>query len=144
MTAVPNPKPMIRAIVALTCLLFVTNVQAGTVLDFWHSYVPPQTGQKHYSFHVTNCKRGIFFGSCGISTTSQQWAFTVDLTGENLIYSKDQVSLSSEDGNPLKVVSGQITINQKQTVATIDLVVDQSGATNNFVGNGTYKIKKLK
>src|SRR5690349_21132872 len=112
-------------VVGFTFFFVVANAKAGTVLDFWHAYVPPQTGQKHYSFHVANYKRGIFVGSCGISTKSQQWAFSVDLTGEDSIYGSNRVSVSNDDGKPLKVVSGQITINQKQTLATIDLGIAQ-------------------
>jgi len=128
----------------LALVLFSPGANASTVLDFWHSYVPPQTGVKHYSFHLANYKRGIFFGSCGLSTKSQQWAFSIDLTGEGPTYEKDQTTISDDNAKPLKIVAGQIRINPTQNTAQIDLLVETAGATNKFIGNGTYKIKKVK
>jgi hypothetical protein len=135
---------LLRSVILAAFLCAASMAKAGTVLDFWHSYVPPQTGVKHYSFHVTNYKRGIFFGSCGLSTKSQQWAFSVDLAGDGPAYDSDRVDLSDDSAKSLKVVSGQISIDAAQTVATIELTVEQAGVTNKFVGNGKYKIKKLK
>src|SRR5438045_3700403 len=107
-----------RAAAILLFASMLMNAGAGTVLDFWHSYAPPQTGQKHYSFRLTNYKRGLFFGSCGISTKSQQWAFNIDLAGDGPTYGKDQVSLSDDNAMPMAVVSGSVTIDGKQAFAT--------------------------
>ncbi len=129
-------------VIILSC--WTANAGAGTSLDFWHSYTPPETGQKHYSFHLVNYKRGLFFGSCGLATRSQQWAFQFDLGGEGLRYGPEQISLSNEDGKQIHIVSGQISIDPKQTRALIALEIEQAGATNHFGGNGNYPIKKLK
>jgi hypothetical protein len=124
--------------------VFVTSdVRAGTVLDFWHSYIPPPPSQTHYSFHLGNYKRGIFFGSCGISTKCQQWAFQFDLTGDGPVYTTDQLTLTDDNGKSLKIVSGKISIEQKQTTAIIELQIERDDVTNQFVGNGKFKIKKI-
>jgi hypothetical protein len=132
-----------RAVILIFASMLM-NARAATVLNFWHSYTPPQAGQKHYSFRLSNYKRGLFFGSCGISTKSQQWAFNIDLAGDGPTYGKDQVSLSDDNAKPAPVVSGSVAIEGKQTFATISLKVAQAGTTNDFVGNGRYKIEKLK
>jgi len=126
-------------------VLFATApVRAGTVLDFWHDYTPPQTDEKHHGFHLANYKRGLFFGSCGISTRSLQWGFTCDLAGDGPVYEAGKLTLTGEDLKPIKIVAGRITIDGKQTTAVITLEVEQAGRTNQFIGNGTYRIKPLK
>jgi len=131
-----------RFIIIVAMLGSTGFARAGTVLDFWHSYTPPQTGQKHWSFHLANYKRGIFFGSCGISTKSQQWAFQFDLAGDGLAYGPSRMSLTDDNLKSVRIVSGNITIDDKQTRAVIALEVEQGGITNQFIGNGAFKIKK--
>src|SRR5437879_3336376 len=108
-------------ILCVCFILFSTRADAATVLDFWHTYTPSQTAVKHYSFHLGNYRRGIFFGSCGLSTKSQQWAFSVDLAGEGPAYGKEQTTISDNNARPLKIVAGQIRINPSQNTAQIDL-----------------------
>src|ERR1044071_1378960 len=120
----------------LTALFITgTNVFAGVTLDFWHSYVPSQTGQTNYSFHLADYKRGLFWGSCGPSTKSLQWAYTFNLTGDGTNYSTEQITLTDDKGKPVKIVSGRIAIDAKGDKATINLKIEQAGATNKFVGN---------
>ena len=49
-----------RFILAASLVCAAVNAGAGTLLDFWHSYTPPQTGEKHYSFRLCKYKRGLF------------------------------------------------------------------------------------
>ncbi len=128
----------------LALMLFGAKAQAGTTLDFWHSYVPAEKRETHYGFHLTCYKRGLFFGSCGPSTKSLQWAFTFDLAGQGPVYPARQVSVSDDNSQPLRVVSGQVVIDEKRHTATIDLEVESAGRTNKFIGNGTYRIHRLK
>ena len=136
--------PILPRLFLLVLMLRAVDTRAGTVLDFWHSYTPPQTTQPHYSFHLANYKRGLFFGSCGFSTRSQQWAFDVDLSGDGPVYEMGNMKISDDSLVKLNVVSGAITIDEKRTVATITLQVEQGGVTNQFTGNGNYAIVKLK
>lgn len=130
--------------IIIAAVLGATGVaRAGTVLDFWHSYTPPQTGQKHWSFHLTNCKRGIFFGSCGISTKSLRWAYQFDLTGDGPDYAPSGIQLTDGDLKPVRIVAGKVVIGDRQGRAVVDLEVEQGGVTNRFIGNGTFKIRKL-
>ncbi len=119
------------------------NVHAATVLDFWHSYKHAQTHQIHYSFHLSKYKRGLFLGSCGPSTKSQQWSFSFDLAGEGPTYSNEDFTVSDDNGKPLRVVSGQVTTDLKRGRASIQCEVEIRGSTTKFVGNGEYKIRKL-
>jgi hypothetical protein len=132
-------------IICLAVLFIVSaNAFAGVTLDFWHSYVPPQTGVTNYSFHLTDYKRGLFWGSCGPSTKSLQWAYTFNLAGNGTNYSSEQIALADDNGKPVKIISGQIAIDTKHGKATIKIEIEQAGATNKFIGNGEYKIVKLK
>src|SRR5512135_3553561 len=97
------------------CVLFLcflsaaANAQAGTELDFWHSYTHQPSGVVHFSFHLANYKRGFFFGSCGLATRSLQWEYDVDLAGAGPRYTSDQITLRRE-GKEVSIVSGTINL----------------------------------
>jgi len=135
---------MTRYILIIGLAGIAGNALAGTVLDFWHPYASAQTHQTHYSFHVSQYKRGLFWGSCGPSTTSQQWSFNFDLAGEGPVYSSQNIGLSDDNGKALRVVSGEVTTDLKRGRAKIEIEIESSGHTNKFIGNGEYAIRKLK
>ncbi len=129
-------------VVLLTLVVLASEAQAGTELSFWHSYTPP-AGEIHFSFHIANYKRGLFFGSCGPSTRSLQWAYDVCLVGKGPVYRKEQITITS-DSRSVAVADGTITIDSKQQRATIDLRAGNQDGPTNFVGNGTWRIRKAK
>lgn len=133
-----------KILVGSALSLMAANAQAGTTLDFWHSYRHGQTGEMHYCFHLSRCKRGLFWGSCGPSTKSQQWAFTFDLAGDGPTYSSQQLSISDDNARPMRVASGQVITNIKRMTAKIDVEIESGGHTNKFAGNGEYAIHTLK
>lgn len=133
-----------KILAGIALCLIPAGAQAGTTLDFWHSYQHAQTGGVHYGFHLSRCKRGLFWGSCGPSTKSQQWSFTFDLAGDGPTYSAQQLSVSDDNAAPMRVVSGQVTTDIKRMTAKINIEVETGGHTNKFVGNGEYAIHKLK
>jgi hypothetical protein len=126
-------------------ILFASvSLEAATKLDFWHSYGHQPGGTTHFAFHLASYKRGLFFGSCGPSTLSLNWSFSFDLAGDGLIYDHQHVKLTTDDATEIKLVSGEITIDSKRQNAEISLFVDQNGSTKAFIGNGKYRIRKLK
>jgi hypothetical protein len=133
-----------RIPLVVSVLLVGHSLFAGTTLDFWHSYVHAQTQERHYSFHLTQCKRGLFWGSCGPSTKSLQWSFTFDLAGDGPVYDAKRISISDDNGKALHVISGQVTTTAKQSIAKIALQVENEGRTNTFIGNGDHPIHGLK
>ena len=133
-----------RGWIAILVLLAANSLLAGTTLDFWHSYVHAKSQERHYSFHLAQCKRGLFWGSCGPSTKSLQWSFTFDLAGDGPIYDAKSISLSDDNGKALRVASGQVTTSAKRSIAKIALTVENEGHTNTFVGNGEYRIHEIK
>jgi hypothetical protein len=135
----------IARISSLAVLLFMgAPAFAGTELDFWHSYGHAPGSQTHYAFHLAEYKRGLFFGSCGLSTKSLQWSFNFDLAGDGPVYPAPQLSLSDDNGKAVRVISGQVVTDAKRGTATIAIEIESAGATNKFVGNGEYRIKKAK
>jgi hypothetical protein len=86
----------------------------------------------------------LFWGSCGPSTKSIQWSFNFDLAGLGPIYSQRQFTVSDDDGKTLNVVSGQVVTDLQRMTAKVDLEIASSGRTNKFVGNGDYRIHKIK
>jgi hypothetical protein len=131
-------------VIMIAAVLVATSVRAVTKLDFWHAYRHAQAHETHYGFHLTAYKRGLFWGSCGPSTKSQQWAFTFDLAGDGPIYTNDQFSVSDDNGKAVPVVAGQVRTDMKRRVARIDIEVESAGHTNKFVGNGEFRIQLLK
>jgi hypothetical protein len=137
---------MRRFLVLIICALGLaaTETRAGIELDFWHSYLNAQTHLKHFSFHLASYKRGLFFGSCGPSTRSQQWFFTIDLLGEDPVYDAAHVSVSNDDGASVSVRSGTVRVDQEKKWATIELTVGSTDGPKPFVGNGRFRIVALK
>jgi hypothetical protein len=140
---------IVLSLVLIACFLSLApQASAGTELNFWHSYVHHPSGVTHFSFHIANYKRGLFFGSCGPSTRSLQWGYDVDLAGPGPRYTPDQIALRV-DGKTVSVVSGTIGIDTRQEQATIQLQIAQPG-TNQLVtstifpGNGTHRIRKAR
>jgi hypothetical protein len=133
-----------RPFLLLLIMLTTARSFAGTTLDFWHSYTHAKTGDQHYAFTLASCKRGLFFGSCGISTRSQSWAFSFDLIGDGPVYTGDQLIVSDDGLKPVKIMSGGITMDAKHEYATINLQIDQGGAKREFVGNGRYHVHAVK
>ena len=127
----------------LAGLWMPTEAWAGTGLDFWHSYLHAPDSVRHYSFRLTSYKRGLFFGSCGPSTKSLQWAYDIDLAGPGPTYEKNLIKIT-EDGKDIELFSGSVVIDLKRDQATIDLQVKVAGSPVSFRGNGLYRIKKLK
>jgi len=117
------------------------SVHAATKLDFWHSYGHQPT---HFAFHLASYKRGLFFGPCGPSTMSLNWSFDFDLAGDGPTYDHGHLKLTNDEAAEIKVVSGEITIDSKRENAEISLFVNKDGSTTAFIGNGKYRIKKLK
>src|SRR5260370_23519409 len=111
----------------LGSIWLAAEAHAETKLDFWHSYAHQPSGVTHYSFHIANYKRGLFFGSCGPSTRSLQWEYDVDLAGSGPVYEKPQVYITCE-GKQIEVFSGTVTFEPNQRQAQIYLRVKSRGA----------------
>jgi hypothetical protein len=129
--------------VAVAALTVATSAFAGTTLDFWHSYVHAQDQQRHYGFHLAQYNRGLFVGSCGLSTKSLRWSFTFDLAGDGPAYDGNKISIADDNGKPVHIISGEVTLDAKRSSAKFQLQIESAGATNTFVGNGEYRIHKL-
>jgi hypothetical protein len=137
---------MIIARITSLAVIFLASASAfaGTELSFWHSYVHAQTSETHHAFRLADFKRGLFWGSCGPSTKSLRWSFNFNLAGDGPVYPGRQIILSDDNAQTLRVVSGQVVTDAKRGTATIAIEIESAGATNKFVGNGEYRIKKAK
>jgi hypothetical protein len=125
-------------------LLSARSALAGVTLDFWHSYIHAQTHQTHFNFHVAKYKRGLFWGSCGLSTKSLEWSFNFDLAGDGPVYIGQQITVSDDNGKPAHVAAGRVVTDRKRLAAKIEIEIDSGGSTNKFIGNGEYRIKRAK
>ena len=130
----------VRVAIIVVFTFVAASALAGTTLDFWHSYVHAQTNEKHFGFHLARYKRGLFWGSCGPSTKSLQWAFNFDLAGDGPVYSTKQFSLSDDNGKVVHISSGQLATDARRHSIKIDIEVESEGRTNKFIGNGEYRI----
>jgi hypothetical protein len=117
---------------------------AGTTVDMWGSDTNAQGIQTDCAFELRNFKGGLFLGIC--PTTKQlQWSYHFELSGEGPQYGvrtvrvDDSLAFDQQLTKAyLKVVSGHIAVDQNAQSVEIDIQVEQAGATNQFVGNGTY------
>lgn len=119
-------------------------MHAGTELSRFHSYTNALDHQVHHAFTVARYKRGLFFGSCGPSTKSLQWSYDFDVAGGGSQVVAEQIKLTSSDFSVVEIAAGSIKIDQAGGVVQIQLVVQEKGKGQPFVGNGTYKVKSEK
>jgi hypothetical protein len=106
-----------------------------------HSYVHGASGERHVVLHLTDYKRGLFFGSCGPSSRSLRWEYTLDLKGPGPSYGKEAIEIKDGELRPTKVESGFITVDSKTHKATIALRITVESGTKEFAGNGSFKFK---
>ena len=128
----------------LTCSLFLSLARitsAGTEVSLWHSYTNQPSGQIHFAFDLRNVKRGLFFGSCGPSTRSLQWEYGFELKGKTTEYAKDDIDLKDANFHLVPVDSGKILVDEKKSTIQITIKVSTNGVAQDFIGNGTYKVR---
>ena len=127
-------------LLALICLLPVGS--RGAVELTSHSYLHNPSGQVHVVFHLANYKKGLFFGSCGPSTRSLRWEYHLELTGKGPDYSISDIELKDGNLQTVQLQAGSIRLDAGKHTATISLLVKQDSGGKEFVGNGTFKIKR--
>jgi hypothetical protein len=113
---------------------------AGTQVSLWHSYTN-QSSEVHFGFGLRNYKRGLFFGSCGPSTYSLQWEYGFDLKGKGPQFAKDAIQLKDANLRPVALGSGNIVVDEKKFTVEIAIKVTTNGVAQDFIGNGTYKLR---
>jgi|SRR5579862_4727613 len=127
---------------ATAVVVWIASARADTEIEFWHSYTNQPTSV-HISFSLTNYKRGHFVGPCGPTTLSTQWSFQFSLAGGGPLFKKGEVELNEFGGQPVVIDSGTILVdNKKGTVQIVIKISTPSGGAEDFIGNGTYKIRE--
>jgi hypothetical protein len=131
--------PALLAVAVLGAL--VTSARADTEIEFWNSYTNRLTGVQT-SFNLTNYKRGHFVGPCGPTTLSAQWSYRFRLAGDGPLFKKGEMELEEFGGQHVTVDSGTILVdNKKGTVQIAIKISTPSSGAEDFIGNGTYKIR---
>lgn len=131
-----------RAVLSLLLIFSVAGVaSAGTEVSLWHSYTNQPSGQFHFAFDLKNLKRGVFFGSCGLSTRSLQWEYGFQLKGKAVEYPKGAIELKDANFNLVLVDSGNVVVDEKKATIQINIKVSTNGVPQDFIGNGTYKLR---
>ena len=131
-----------RTILSLLLVLSLAKVAgAGTEVSLWHSYTNQPSGQIHFAFDLKNLKRGVFFGSCGASTRSLQWEYGLELKGKTTKYAKDDIELKDANFHLVPIDSGSILVDEKKSTVQIAIKVSTNGVAQDFIGNGTYRLR---
>ena len=115
----------------LTCPLLAT---AGTEARL-------SSGTSEKRLEIRNYKRGLFFGSCGISTRSLQWEYSFRLKGPGLVYAVDAITMQDGSLKNIPLSAGEIKLEAKRV--SLNLKIKQAGMENPFPHNGTYKLTLL-
>ncbi len=116
------------------------SVGRSTELTY-HSYVHNPSGRIHYVLHLADYERGLFFGSCGPSTRSLQWEYTIELAGPGPSYGRNEIEVTDGNLRRLPVASGGVTLDPAKRTAAINLVVS-GPETGAFRGNGTFLLRQ--
>jgi len=131
-----------RSVLSLLLVFSLAGVaSAGTEVSLWRSYTNQPSGQFRFAFDLKNLKRGVFFGSCGASTRSLQWEYGFQLKGKAAEYVKDDIELKDANFNLVPIDSGNILVDEKKATVQIAIKVSTNGAAQDFIGNGTYKLR---
>jgi len=131
-----------RAVLSLLLIFSLAEVaSAGTEVSLWHSYTNQPSGQIHFAFDLKNLKRGVFFGSCGPSTRSLQWEYGFELKGKAPQYAKENIELKDANFHLVPLDSGKILVDEKTSTVQITIKVSTNGIAQDFIGNGTYKVR---
>jgi len=131
-----------RAVLSLLLIFSLAEVaSAGTEVSLWHSYTNQPSGQIRFAFGLRNLKRGVFFGSCGPSTRSLLWEYGFELKGKTSEYAKDDIELKDANFHLVPVDSGKILVDEKKSTVQITIKISTNGVTQDFIGNGTYKLE---
>jgi hypothetical protein len=131
---------MERALLFLFLCCLPGAAEAGIELKS-HSYVHSPSGQVHFVFHLANYRRGLFFGSCGPSTRSLQWEYSIELTGAGPAYGTNKIEIKDSNFQMVPLDSGSIQVDQNTHKATISLKVKPGFQAMDFIGNGTFNLK---
>jgi hypothetical protein len=121
-------------------LWLAAPAHAGTRVSLWHSYTN-QSHEVHFAFDLKNYKRGLFFGSCGPSTYSLQWEYGFDLKGKGPEFTNNVIELKDGNLQPVNLDSGKIAVDERKQTIHISIKVSTNGAPQDFIGNGTYKLR---
>ena len=132
----------IEGTIAVVVLVFwlAGAASAGTRVSLWHSYTN-QSSEVHVGFGLKNYKRGLFFGSCGPSTYSLQWEYGFDLKGRGPQFPKDAIEMKDAIFRPVALDSGNILVDEKKSTVQIAIKISTNGVPQDFIGNGTYKLR---
>jgi len=123
------------AVLASALLLPWTEAYAGTETRITH-------GSNQQTVWIKNYRRGLFFGSCGPSTHSLQWEYTLTLEGAGPTFVPRQITLRDGNLKALPVEAGTVTVDPAGKKVTIDLRVLQDSGAARFPHNGSYNVKK--
>jgi len=98
-------------------------------------------GKDQKTVQLSNFKRGLFVGSCGLSTRSLQWEYTFHLRGPGPRYQAGDIQLKDGSFALIPVSSG--TINIDSTLERVTILINVRRDTNDvpFEHNGQYKVK---
>jgi len=131
-----------RAVLSLLLLFPLAGVaNAGTEVSLWRSYTNQPSGQFRFAFDLKNLKRGVFFGSCGMRTRSLQWEYSFELKGKATKYAKDDIELKDANFHLVPIDSGSILVDEKKSTVQITIKVSTNSVAQDFIGNGTYKLR---
>src|ERR1041385_2342769 len=129
----------------LLCLCTACSARAEKMVRFYNEDVNGKTHEPYFFFIVGDFKKGSFSGPCGPSDLSCQWAYHVTVEGSGDHFGVTQISIrqdSGTKGEEFHPVSGEISVDRKKKMITIDLKIDTRFKVEDFQGNGTFKIEK--
>ncbi len=143
----------VRKLGIAICLLVLAVVTASTVA--YHRAYPP--GKRVYGyregesngtnepvsfFRIADFKGGLHFGPCGPGE-AVNWAFNVYLSGAGERFPFDKVEVRPEAlGWQERPVAGEVLLDRKKNLVTIALKVKYGKSMEDFIGNGTFDLKK--
>ncbi len=130
------------ALVRLICLTLLAVVFASAEL-MAGTEARISEGKHNRTIDLRNYKRGLFFGSCGISTHSLQWEYTFHLNGDGPEFAAKNIVLQDGNLKEIPVRAGSIYVDSAKRTIDIDIRWQAAGDSESpFPHNGRYKFEK--
>jgi len=99
-------------------------------------------GKHTRTIDLRNYKRGLFFGSCGISTHSLQWEYTFHLNGDGPEFAAKNIVLQDGNLKEIPVRAGSISVDSAKRMIDINIRWQGTNVSETpFPHNGRYRFK---
>lgn len=128
--------------VAAVAVAYHRAYPSGKRADWFRENAGNGTNAPASDFLISDYKGGLHGGPCGIGE-AVNWSYEVHLSGAGDRFPFQKVDVKSwGTGHQERLVDGEVLLDRKNHVVTVSLKVAYAGKLEDFIGNGTFELRK--